>query len=116
MVYSPKRNDLPAVSIGNLVCAAATSSGGSAVGAESSVPTTRDGARRALTPERTDWMLIQIKNAPPNNCRIPSKLGRAAINADMPANEAVSHTAIPAVIPAVHHSPARTEREATRIT
>lgn len=61
-------------------------------------------------------MPIQIKNAPPNSCRMPSKLGRAAISADMPANDAVSQTAMPAVIPAVHHSPARTEREATRIT
>src|SRR5699024_2997237 len=76
----------------------------------------RADARRALIPDRTDWLPIDAENIPPKTCSSPSSPGCAAINADIPASEAVSHTAMPTVIPAVHHSPARTEREATRIT
>src|SRR5690625_961935 len=109
LVYKPRRNELPAVSTGISTSATGT-------GAEPSVLTMCEGARRSRTPERIDCKPIHAKNSPPNSCNNPSSPGCAAISADIPASDAVSHTAIPAVIPAVHHSPARTECEATRIT
>ena len=50
------------------------------------------------------------------SCSAPNTLGRAAITAERPANEAVTHTTVPLHTPNAHINPARVARGVTRMT
>lgn len=50
------------------------------------------------------------------SCSAPNTLGRAAITAERPANEAVTHTTVPLHTPKAHITPARVDLGATRMT
>ena len=50
------------------------------------------------------------------SCSAPNTLGRAAITAERPANEAVTQNTVPLHTPNAHINPARVDRGATRMT